>query len=351
MRMIVPPPHGTDSTQRFLTYRYYLRSLAGLAGFAHSATDIADVYPVIAGRVAALPSCRHRPAAAFDEQALRRSLTNAWGTELLLQLSGEYAVEDELLRVTNNWAAVQLYYVFYHATQALILARGDSRPDTHQKTQKLFMDMWVMRPLDCAPWTLGHGAVPTNVPKSHTVETKITTVARPRTEADFLNYVLKALFTTRKEAIPGVARARREAKQKADRQAWEREEAERIRVGRRPRIRPRFSLPILTDAEKAAEHASVRCYTTMDILWRLRTRTNYSDGLMFIEGPIDEAASAELNRDMRHLASATMLLYELHICRQIGVDAIRALATSWLDRNKVSSSMGVGQRLGLVLAA
>jgi hypothetical protein len=309
------------------------------------------VYPTLAGRIAALPSCCQRRGVTYDEQALKRSLTNAWGTELLLALSGDYAVEDELLRITNNWAAVQLYYVFYHATQALIVARGGARPESHPKTQNLFMDMWVMRQMKCAPWTLGHDAAPRNVPTTHQVETRITTVARPRTEADYLNYTLKALYTTRKEALPAALKSHREAKRKADRLEWTRVEAERHAAGRKPRTSSRFPLPTLTEQEKEAAHDGVRCYTTMDILWRLRTRTNYRDGLMFIEGPLDEEASSELNHDMRNLAAATMLLYELHICKQIGVDAMRAVAKAWIDRNQVSSTIGVGQRLSLVLGA
>jgi hypothetical protein len=40
------------------------------------------------------------------------------GTELLLSLGSEYASEDEFVRIANNWAAVQAYYVTYHAFQA-----------------------------------------------------------------------------------------------------------------------------------------------------------------------------------------------------------------------------------------
>ena len=176
------PSRRTESTQRFLTYRHYLRSLAGLAGFASPTAERADVYPALARRVSVMPSCRQGQRCRVDEQGLKRSLTNAWGTELLLSLSGDYAVDDELLRITNNWAAVQLYYVFYHATQAYIVARGCERPDSHPKTQNIFMHTWVMRQMQCPPWTLGYGSAPRNVPSGHQLEPRITTVARPRTD-------------------------------------------------------------------------------------------------------------------------------------------------------------------------
>jgi hypothetical protein len=58
------------------------------------------------------------PQGKPDIEAVRRSLSNALGTELLLSLGSEYASEDEFVRIANNWAAVQAYYVTYHAFQA-----------------------------------------------------------------------------------------------------------------------------------------------------------------------------------------------------------------------------------------
>ena len=340
----------SNAAERFLTYRYYLRALAGLAGFGHPTVASESVYPALSQRITAMDSLGHRSKSDCDKQTLKRSLMNAWGTELLLSLSGEYAVDDELLRVTNNWSAVQLYYVFYHATQALIVARGGERPDSHPKTLKLFMDMWTMRPLQCLPWTLGHGSSPQNLPVGHQAESRLSTLARPRSEADFVNYTLKALYTTRKEALPNALRTKREGKRKLLRQAWESAENERLRDGKRARSRPEFPLPILTAEEKAVAQNAVRCHTIMDLLWRLRTRTNYRDGLMFIEGPADEEVSRDAHLDMRHVAESTMLLYEMHICRRIGPDAMRELADEWLERNRFSAKRGVGQRLALVLS-
>ena len=71
---------------------------------------------------------------------------------------------------------------------------------------------------------------------------------------------------------------------------------------------------------------------------------------MFIEGPADEAVSRDAHLDMRHVAESTMLLYEMHICRRIGPDAMRELADEWLERNRFSTNRGVGQRLALVLS-
>jgi hypothetical protein len=44
---------------------------------------------------------------------------------------------DEVVRVSNNWNVVQAYYALYHAMQAILVARGYDRPDSHSKTQKM----------------------------------------------------------------------------------------------------------------------------------------------------------------------------------------------------------------------
>ena len=72
------------------------------------------------------------------------------------------------MRLTNTWGAVQAYYVGYHETQALIVARGAARPSTHPNTQNQFVDLWVKRNLDLAPWTFGviRGNAVRNLPSS-----------------------------------------------------------------------------------------------------------------------------------------------------------------------------------------
>ncbi len=85
----------------------------------------------------------------------RTSLVNVWGTELLLALGGQLASEEELLRLMNNWAVVQAYYVGYYAVQALLSARGQPRPESHPKTQAQFAALWTDRALHLPPWTLG----------------------------------------------------------------------------------------------------------------------------------------------------------------------------------------------------
>ncbi len=105
----------------------------------------------LASRVSASPSMATTLPESIDEDQVRRSLANAWGTELLLALSSRYATDDEFVRLANNWAVIQAYYVVYHATQALAVAKGFPRPDSHPKTQNQYLSFWVPRPLDLTP--------------------------------------------------------------------------------------------------------------------------------------------------------------------------------------------------------
>jgi hypothetical protein len=337
----------SQTAESFLTYRHYIRALARLAGYHHPMVATGSVYPELATRFAALPTLAPLQV-PLDRDAVKRSLMNAWGTELLMAVTSRYSANDELMRLTNNWTAVQLYYVFYHATQALVIARGRPRPESHPITRRLFLDMWASRPLDCTPWSLGYQTAPQNVPAGHTVNSQITTVARPRSDADCVDYVLKALYTTRNEDLPAARAAAREEKRGARKRAWTEEETQRQRRGLRARKLPRFALPTLTPDEKTRVRTRQRCYTVMDLLWRLRIKTHYQDGLMMLEGPADDSVSAEFNRDMQHVAGSTMMLFEMHLCRQLGRDVLKEMAEEWLQRNQASVTAGLGERLPVI---
>lgn len=340
----------SSAAESFLTYRHYIRAFARIAGCISSEQETKSAYGELAHRIARLTSMT-RLGVVCDHATVKRSLMNAWGTELLMAVGSRYSEDDELMRLTNNWAAVQLYYVCYHATQALTVVRGRQRPESHQTTRRLFLDMWVGRPLDCMPWSLGYQTGPRNVPAGHEVNAQITTVARPRSGADCVDYLFKALYTTRREDLPGALKAAREAKRKERRKEWEEAEMARLRARRRARKVPRFPTPTLTPEESTMVRERHRCYTVMDLLWRLRIKTHYKDGLMMLEGPADDRVSGQFNRDMRHVAGSTLLLYEMHLCRQLGSDAFRGLAEEWLERNQASVSLGVGERLPIVLAS
>jgi len=93
------------------------------------------------------------PSALPDRDQARASLSNAWGTELLLAFGHLMTRDDDLVRLMNNWAVVQAYYAAYHAAQAMIVALGRPRPESHPKTQTQFANLWAERDLFLPPWS------------------------------------------------------------------------------------------------------------------------------------------------------------------------------------------------------
>jgi len=336
--------------ESFRTHANYLRAFAMLCTTPYQSGVTLLFNPLqkqlaqLAPAVVAAPSMTPPASAKPDLDQTRASLVNAWGTELLLAFGGQLARrEDELLRIMNNWAVVQTYYVGYHAVQALLAARGQPRPDSHSKTQAQFATLWADRPLHLPPWTLGaRDGGWCNPPQHHAINDTVS----PWSGCDpgsCWDLAAKALRTTREEAVrDSVGRARDRLKT-ANRKAWAEEERRRIAGGRMPRKEPVWPRPRLPVAEKRGVESRVRSYTLLDYLYRLRIKTNYEDAGMFIAGPEDELASAEIHRHLVALAGCTLLVHELHVAATVGRARLLAWVDDWLGPN------AHGQQLGLVL--
>jgi hypothetical protein len=105
--------------------------------------------------------------------------------------------EDELIRLSNNWSAIQVYYIFYHCTQALHVAKGQpQRPGNHPSTQNIYYDAWASRHICLPPWSLAFGnAGAINVPPGITPDMTIHSWAACEGNAVY-DLALKALMTT-----------------------------------------------------------------------------------------------------------------------------------------------------------
>jgi hypothetical protein len=329
-----------------------LRALATLAGYT--------IYPAVGAQkalaaqrqvVLASPTIGETPRGRPDLTAVRRSLTNAWGTELLLALSREYATEDDLVRIANNWGAVQVYYVAHHAFQAYLLANGEERPASHPKTQRMFADRWAGRTLQMPPWTFAAGENRFyNGPPGRDVDLSVHQWKSCDADNcwDIAGHALKS---TRDDSIPAALRTKRENKRREARRAWERDEEARIAAGRKPRKASTFPLPRLTVAEKDAVRHNVRRHTAMDYLYRLRIKSNYEDSTMFTDGPTDENASKLVHRDMVRLASSVLLMHELHILELIGRKAMTRMVDGWMGGSLPSGrTLGLAVRRDILLA-
>src|SRR3954468_14428334 len=108
---------ATNHVERFRTHRNYLRAFALLTAPGLE-QDPRRAYARLLARLQASGYIPKRPSLPQPAEA-RRSLQNAWSTELLLALTHEHLTDDEVVRLSNNWAAIQTYYILYHATQAV----------------------------------------------------------------------------------------------------------------------------------------------------------------------------------------------------------------------------------------
>ena len=232
---------GEDLTARFRTHAHYIEAFAVLAGI-----------PTIGSARGSLEDLKERAnnsgivsdkGTTSDLEEVSRRLRHAWGTELLLAMSSQWDVDDEFVRLSNTWGVVQAYYATYHITQALIVARGDTRPTTHPKTQGHFTALWVKRKILLPPWTFGfgHGGV-SNVDPTITVDPNIHGWSRCD-GSNAWSIAAKALRTSRAEKIVEAAKAKRFEMQRANKKSWQIEEDFALPPERKREGRPRQLCP------------------------------------------------------------------------------------------------------------
>ena len=142
-----------NQVESFRTHSNYIRAFATLVG-AEIPYPHGLKYLELAQKIEQSGCLTERPKITIDHQQVLSSLKNAWGTESLINMGSHFVNESELVKISNNWSVVQVYYVLYHSTQAVAVAKGFVRPDSHPKTQRLFYNLWADRNLCLEPWTL-----------------------------------------------------------------------------------------------------------------------------------------------------------------------------------------------------
>lgn len=337
-----------DPTGSFKTHAGYLTALAYLCGYTIFKRDPPAI-TALATRIKAEPSYAATVARpGFDGDQLRRSLDAAWGSELLLAITGTYAPED-LRGVSNTWVAIQAYYACYHITQALVIAKGQPRPTSHPKTQKMFVDAWVSPPRNLVPWSLG--AVDKgyrNLPSGHVVDESVHPWAA-LDAASAIDLACKALRTTRQDFIVDEKKNERSKKQKARRKVWRLKEDERLAKGNKPRKEPTFPLPYLTRSEHTAVESRTRAFGVLDYLYRLRIKAQYEDSTLFSEGPEEPAESLHAYLHLAQIVRSTLFLHELFIERIVGRKVLERLVDAWIKRQASSPVNPLADRRNLIL--
>jgi hypothetical protein len=144
----------------------------------------------------------------------------------------------------------------------------------------------------------------------------------------------------------------RAKKAREKKRGWEKEEDGRVAQGKRPRKAPTFPSAANLTAEDCAEvEASVRPYTMLDYLFRLRIKANYEEAAMFTDGPASEGLSSVVALDMTRIASAIMLAHEVRIAHLVGKSFLTKLVSNWISSNSAPSNLGIGRRVEMLAAA
>jgi len=274
----------TDQIGSFITHANYLRAFATIAGFDSLVPNRLQLLSDLKQRCQATPHFQGLTQRTVDLPQLRRSLNNAWATELVLGIAGRVSPSDTFIRVANNWGVVQLYYVLYHGTQAYHVATANPRPKSHPSTQRIFANTWS-RQGSLPPWNLA--ADQTGYPQFPTTWIPDSTVGTftPCTTSTAWDLAATALRSTRRGAIDQEYKDERDRKAKKRIKDWNAQESARLAQGKKARKLRQFPKANLTAAERAAISNGVRTHVLIDYLYRLRIKTNYVDADMFTEGP------------------------------------------------------------------
>jgi hypothetical protein len=266
-------------------------------------------------------------------------------------MAGVYGLSDEMIKLSNNWAVVQLYYALYHAGHALMLAMGGQPPKTHEATAKRFLDLWVkpLEPEAVMPLSLAYAYLgPVNGRSGIQLDDGIPNW----TSCDSMtcwSLALKALRTTRADQLPERLDKRRKEKLRDRQKKWKEEEEARLAKGKTARKAPNWSRPNLDPAERDEVAQRLRTHSLIDYLYRLRTRSNYEDVSMFSDGPEDDTVSARVHGDLTRLAAACLLIHELYIGQCVGSDQLRGWADGWIATYPSSpASVGLAVRRQLL---
>jgi len=323
----MPPLNAfSNPVEAFRTHANYIRAFGRIA--ADGIHGRRAAFESISSRFAL--SCPTVGGSPSDEGGVKRSLRNAWSTELLLDVTASLAPDDEFIRLANNWVVVQAYYTVYHATQALMQAKGSPRPTSHPPTQRQFLSLWSSLSVPLLPWGLAYSALGCKQFPPHPPVDPDLHAWAPCDSTTAWSLVAKALRTTRKYAVDEALSKRREDKFRERKKHWREAETERLKNGRRPRAEPDFKRPTLDAAEKSRVLNGVRPHSLIDYLWRLRIRTNYEDSAMFTEGQEDTRSSLEVRDLVRWIASSTLFVNELAVANIFGGRWFSMVVEEWL---------------------
>ncbi|MFC1987327.1 hypothetical protein ACFLVH_02125 [Chloroflexota bacterium] len=326
--------------ESFITHSNYIRAFSTLVGADIQASPY-QIYRDISNRIVQSGCLASRSSNAFDDNAVFSSLKNAWGTELLIDMGKHFVDDPELCRLSNNWSIVQLYYVLYHATQAVALAKGFLRPTSHPKTLRFFHSFWASRNICLEPWTISYDSQGShNIPSHITVDDTIHQWSHCSSDTAW-SLACKALKTTRDDKLEEAFKKARANKKQEKLKILRQKLSEKINQGKARSILPKVPLPRFTPNEKLYIEGRESPTTIIDYFYRLRIKTNYVESSMFTDGCKNDDSAIQVRDDLIIVAGSFLLLAELTISKILGSTIFNNWINNW-TRNNVPSNVTSG---------
>lgn len=320
-----------DPAIAFATYRNYLSALDGSIDLAYRGAGGRHI--VLAREQAALPrflSIRRRDG--VDEHAVRGALFAAWHTEAVLAMPSELS-NATLVRFTNQWAPVQAYYAMQGLWRAWFIASQDRSPKTHRSTLEQVSEV-VARGVLPWPWSATCSGDPSfsraqlhGFPEE--VRTNPSALSGPPGDSSYSDWVAKVLRTTRRFFLGG-----RETEWKSSNRTKEGNPYRRIPSQERQRIR-----------------TSMHPTTIIDLLYRMRLRSNYDDVDDFVLGQLTEDDARTYFRSLVSATRRSMQVVEALVRATMPAGAYDRHANEFLRVPGSDSRTTLAKRLDALAAA
>ena len=254
-------------------------------------------------------------------------LRNSWATEALLSASRVFG-GPELLGFANHWAPVQAYYAIYQALNALAVMVRGSPPKTHSSMQSWIADQ-LSSPASpfVYPWSARVSGPVGNYVFTDFLggepDPAVSNLATPTPE-NAGDLLAKAVSTTRDRMID-------ELKPK-----WLQDE--KTAHGARRKNMPSILL--------ATRSGALRPTTLVDLVWRMRHRSNYREADAFVTGALTEDDATDFHSAMSDLVAGALLTVEIFIADRVGAGPLQACAAKLPIPDSVAND-SVRKRLAL----
>jgi hypothetical protein len=222
------------------------------------------------------------------EKALKNYLYCAWTAETLITLQRTHMPSEQLVRLSNNWSVVQLYYIVHHLVQALEVGVGAGILESHNEIHQHFRMQWRL--------VGAGGSAPGEALADSPLRGWLASHRRPEGTGTHAFHLGPAVIDLGSRSVSHLA--------PFDPLDANYVLAECLRNTYREAIRSK---------PKAEQDAHKGMYTILDYLYKFRRHRNYEENISFVRGPMRAEEAYLVQRDFTYLSAASALLYEMRI--------------------------------------